>query len=986
MSDNFQNDVRELGEEIFRRMESDSVSIFNKDYWYSRIMEWSMRNEQFKVQMFRFVDVLPYLNSGSEVAKHLREYFAEGGEELPSVFNFGVGIGSLAPGLMAGAVRKNVTQMAKMFITGENPKEALTVLTKSREKGLGFTVDILGEATLSEKEALEYQSKYIELINWLAKDAETWSQHPTLDSDHRGPIPKVNVSVKLSSLYSQIKPQAWDKSKQILKERLQPIFQIAKERNVFINLDMEHYALKDLTLEVFSEMIMEPAFRQYPYWGIVLQAYLRDSYADTEKMVALAKQRGVPFTIRLVKGAYWDYETVHAQQEGWPVPVYTNKQESDANYERCSFLLLDNYKDINLAIGSHNVRSIAATLVYADKKAVPKNAYEIQMLYGMAEPIKKSLVSLGYRLREYAPVGELIPGMAYLVRRLLENTSNESFLRSKFAENTSAANLLRDPNENLVKTQEFINDPIRFQNHPLLDFTKPDVRQKMIAALEKTKKSFGRTYPLVIGKREVKTERTLESVCPFDPSLTLGKVHIASAVEAEQSVQAAKEAFKDWRNVKAAERAQYLDKLADYFDKARYDLTATQVFEVGKQWKEADGDICEAIDFCRYYARHMRELAKPQRVGHAPGETSFYHYQPRGVVLVIAPWNFPLAILVGMVAGAVVTGNTVVMKPAEQSSIVAAQLMEAIRSIGFPPGVINFLPGYGEEVGEYLVNHKDVAMIAFTGSREVGLRILKAAANVQPGQNFVKKTMIEMGGKNAIIIDSDADLDEAVQGVLYSAFGFQGQKCSACSRVIVLEEAYDRFVERLAEAAKSMIVGAADNPQSFVGAVIDDVAQKRILDTIATAKRDFKVLYEGSVPATGYFVPPTIFDNVDPKSRLATEEIFGPVLALIKAKNLEHAIEISNSVVYGLTGGIYSRSPANIEKAKRELEVGNLYINRGITGALVDRHPFGGFKLSGVGSKTGGPDYLQQFLEPRVMTENTMRRGFAPNTEDVPEY
>lgn len=986
MNENFQKDVRTKGEDIFRRMESDSVSIFNKDWWYGRIMEWSMKNEHFKTQMFRFVDVLPYLNSGSEVARHLKEYFAEGGEDLPQIFNIGAGIGSLAPGLMAGAVRKNVTQMAKMFIVGESPKEALPVLTKARAKGLGFTVDILGEATLSEKEALEYQSRYIELVNWLAKDAETWSPHSVLDSDHRGAIPRVNVSVKLSSLYSQVKPQAWDKSKTILKERLRPIFQIAKERNVFINLDMESYALKDLTLEVFSEMILEPAFRDYKHWGIVLQAYLRDSYVDTERMIKLAKVRGVPFTIRLVKGAYWDYETVHAQQEGWPIPVYTNKQESDANYERCAFTILDNYKDISLALGSHNVRSISACLVYADSKNIPKNAFEVQMLYGMADPIKKSLVDLGYRLREYAPVGELIPGMAYLVRRLLENTSNESFLRSKFAENVSTESLLKDPSQNLTPSSEVSTRADRFENFPLADFTLLKTRQDMQTALEKTKKGFGKTYPLFIGKKEVKTERILESLSPNDPSLVVGKVHMASAVEAESAVEAAKAAFKDWKNTKAETRALLLEKLADHLAANKYDLSATQVFEVGKQWREADGDVAEAIDFCRYYARHMRELARPQKVGHAAGESSFYHYQPRGVVLVIAPWNFPLAILTGMVTAAVVTGNTVVMKPAEQSSIVAAQLMEALRAIGCPPGVVNFLPGYGEEVGEYLVSHKDIAMIAFTGSKEVGLHILEKSAKVVPGQSFVKKCVIEMGGKNAIIIDSDADLDEAVLSVLYSAFGFQGQKCSACSRVIVLDEIYSRFVERLVEAAKSMIIAPSDDPQSLIGAVIDSEAQKRMLHTIEVAKKDFKILYQGEIPDKGYFVPPTIFGEVKPDSSLAQNEIFGPVLALIKAKDLEHAIEIANGTMYALTGGLFSRSPSNIEKVKRTMEVGNLYINRQITGALVERHPFGGFKMSGVGSKAGGPDYLLQFLEPRCVTENTMRRGFTPNAEETPEY
>jgi RHH-type proline utilization regulon transcriptional repressor/proline dehydrogenase/delta 1-pyrroline-5-carboxylate dehydrogenase len=348
---------------------------------------------------------------------------------------------------------------------------------------------------------------------------------------------------------------------------------------------------------------------------------------------------------------------------------------------------------------------------------------------------------------------------------------------------------------------------------------------------------------------------------------------------------------------------------------------------------------------------------------------------------VIAPWNFPLAILTGMVAAALVSGNTVIMKPAEQSSIIAARFMDLIREAGFPPEVCHFLPGYGEEVGEYLVNHKWIDTIAFTGSKQVGLHIVKAAAITQPGQKNVKRCIVEMGGKNALIIDNDADMDEAIQAVIYSAFGFQGQKCSAASRVIVLDEIYDRFVERLCEVARSIKVRSADDPSSYLGPVIDREAYERIQRTIEMGKTEARLAYQGEVPSEGYFIAPTIFVDVAPSARIAQDEIFGPVLAVIKARDLDEALQIANSVEYGLTGGLFSRSPAHIEKARQEFEVGNLYINRGITGAMVDRHPFGGFKMSGLGSKTGGPDYVKQFMEPRCVTENTLRRGFAPSEE-----
>jgi RHH-type transcriptional regulator, proline utilization regulon repressor / proline dehydrogenase / delta 1-pyrroline-5-carboxylate dehydrogenase len=976
-----QSKILSLGEEILKKIESQSkASLFSKDFWYGSIMEWSMKNEKFKTNMFRFVDVLPALNSGDDVAKHLKEYFSEGGKtELPAVFNVGLGLGSLAPGLMAGAIKKNVTSMAKMFITGENPQDALTVLKKARKNNLTFTVDILGEATLSEKEALDYQRRYLELIDWLAKDAANWSEIPLLDRDADGSIPKVNVSVKMSALYSQINDKAWEETKTVLKDRLRPIFKKGMDLGVFINLDMEHYAVKHLTVEVFKELINEPELKNYRFFGCVVQAYLRDSFQDIKDLTNFARERGTPFTIRLVKGAYWDSETIEAKQRDWPIPVYTIKAESDANYELCAAYLLENYRNIRVALASHNVRSLAAALVKAEQLGLPKNAFEIQMLYGMAEPIKKTFSDMGFRVREYAPVGELIPGMAYLVRRLLENTSNESWLRGKFAEDKTPAELLRDPSVGLTPTSPLpTKDEKYFYNEALLDFAVPEVRRETEKAMAQLRLQLPQTVKPVVAGSVCSTEKILSRLNPSDTSQTVAHVHMANTELAEKAILAAQKAYPAWKKKSAAERAELLERAAQMMVKKRYQLMATQIIEVGKPWAEADGDVAEAIDFLRYYARHARELSQPLRVGHAPGEISHYIYKPRGVVAVIAPWNFPLAILAGQVASAIVTGNTVVMKPAEQSSLVAQGLFEILKEAGLPTSVVEFLPGYGEEVGDYLVKHPLTTTIAFTGSKAVGLLIAKNAAVVQPGQQHVKRCIIEMGGKNALIIDQDADLDEAVDAVLYSAFGFAGQKCSAASRVIVLSEVYEKFCERLVEAARSIKMLSAENPAAYLGPVVDEEAYARLLNTITEAEKNFQLLYKSPAPMGGYYVPITIFGDVKSHESLAQNEFFGPVIALLKATDLTHALEIANSTEYALTGGIFSRSPANIERVKAELEVGNMYINRGITGAMVDRHPFGGFKMSGIGSKTGGPDYLRQFMEPVVVTENTMRRGFAP--------
>ena len=403
---------------------------------------------------------------------------------------------------------------------------------------------------------------------------------------------------------------------------------------------------------------------------------------------------------------------------------------------------------------------------------------------------------------------------------------------------------------------------------------------------------------------------------------------------------------------------------------------------------EADGDIAEAIDFCDFYAAEMRQLGRAQATFAVPGENSFQEYVPRGVGLVIAPWNFPLAILCGMTVAALVSGNTVVMKPAEQSSITAARFMDLAQRAGLPPGVLNLLTGLGEEVGEFLVNHPKIDFIAFTGSKEVGLKIWEAGGRTRPGQAQLKKVVCEMGGKNALIIDEDADLDEAVIGALYSAFGYQGQKCSALSRLIVLEACYDRFVERLVEATSNLKVGFPEEPATLVGPVVDAEAHERIQRYVALGKQESRLAFEGKTPegSSGYFVGPTIFAEVPHDARIAREEIFGPVLAVLKAKDLDEAIRLANDTEFALTGGLYSRSPANIERVKRELVVGNLYINRTITGAIVARHPFGGYKMSGGGTKAGGRDYLLNFVFPRVVTENVLRRGFAPVEEGQEEH
>ncbi len=1000
--------IQFIGRELFGRLKTKNLNLFTPAWLDEKLMDFTMSEEALKIQLFRFIDCLPVLKDPEVIALHLREYLNEARTQLPWWIRFGIRFlptkGQLSSWL-ASIARWNAEHMARRFIAGSNVEEALQSIQRMRSQSLAFTIDLLGEATITESEADGVQNQYLNLLYGLSQEINNSKEIPLIDRGSTDAIPRVNVSVKLSALNSQFDPLDPEGTSKTVRKRLRPILSLAKELGAFVNFDMEQYAFKDTTLRIFREILEEDEFRHWPHAGIAIQTYLRDTLNDLKGLQKWVEKRGTPISIRLVKGAYWDYETVISAQHDWPVPVFTEKWQSDNNYEICSDFLMQHYQQLRPAFGTHNFRSMAVAIALAEKYQIPKLDWEFQMLYGMADEIKEVLTTLGHRVRIYTPYGQLLPGMAYLVRRLLENTSNESFLRASFREHLSEDLLLMHPtfkapphnanssmsphsngagniraNDNHQKNKE----EIIFKNEALSDFSLEANRQSISAALEKVKSQLGKTYPLNIDGKEIVSNQFLESVNPSRKKEIIGKVACAQPTHVELAIQTAKQKFRDWREVPVTTRANYLYRLADEMAKRKFELSAWQILECGKPWREADADVAEAIDFCRFYANEMIRLATAPHIRNVPGEENRTFYDARGVCVVIAPWNFPLAILTGMTTAALVAGNPVIMKPAEQSSVMAAKLMSLFEDIDFPKGVVQFLPGIGEEIGPVLVNHPDVAVIAFTGSLPVGLSIYEKAGHTPSHQHHVKKVIAELGGKNAIIVDQDADLDEAVKGVVDSAFGYQGQKCSAASRVIILEPIYEAFLHRLIEATKSLTIAAADSPSCSIGPVIDQEAQNRILKMIEIGKQEAKLIYHyeiGQSAEEGFFVGPHIFVDVDPKSIIAQNEIFGPVLAIMKAKTLEEALQIANGTAFALTGGIFSRSPENIQTARKEFRVGNLYINRKITGALVDRQPFGGFKLSGIGSKAGGPDYLLQFLLPRTITENSMRRGFAPPQE-----
>ncbi len=985
MGNDIESKIRETGLRLFQLLEEESPSLFRKEFWTGKMLDWCMQDESFKVDLFRFVDVFPYLTTSESVLRHIREYFSGSMSKFPVPVQWGMKYlppNSIASKLLAKSISGNIASMAKNYLLGSNPHEALPRIEDLRSQGIAVTIDMLGESVVSEKEADEYLHSYFDLFDLLETAQKHWRPlgvgGDELDWGHS---PKINVSLKASAMYSQMNAAAFSNSVSMAKERLRPIFRRAMQANAFVILDMEHYELKRLTQTLYRSLMEEPEFKGYPHTGIVLQAYLKESEPDLQDMLKWAQKNDVRFTIRLVKGAYWDSEVIWARQKEWPVPVFTQKHATDANFERLATIILEHHQYTALACASHNIRSIAYVHEAAKALRIPRDALEYQVLYGMGEPVRNALVKAGLPLRVYAPIGEMIQGMAYLVRRLLENTANESFLRKSFSEGVSKEELLGNPVDLLPETVELESNG-SFHNEPLLDWTQAGNRDRFEAALKWVRTSMPFQVRLVIGGRNVGAVRELLSTNPNDPEEIVGSVASAGIKEAEVAIDSARRALPGWRDTPPEKRAEYLFKAAASARKLRFELAALQVIEVGKSWGEADADVCEAIDFLEYYGREMIRLGSPIRMGRYPGEISHLFYQPRGVCAVIAPWNFPMAISTGMASAAIVTGNTVVYKPASQSPVVGYMVHRIFEEAKLPAGVLNYLPGSGSEIGDCLVSHPDVAMIAFTGSKNVGLHLLELASKTPPGATTVKNVIAEMGGKNAIIVDDDADLDEAVRHIIHAAFSYQGQKCSACSRLIVLEGIYDRLLERLKAAAESLALGPPEDPKNFMGAVIEASAAKKIADYIALGKQEGNLLIERNQPgAKGHFVPLSIFVDIKPEHRLAQEEIFGPVLSIMKAASFDEAIEMANATQYALTGGLFSRSPEHIAKAKREFRTGNLYINRGCTGAIVGRHPFGGFKMSGIGSKTGGPDYLLQFMVPVNVVENTLRRGFAPADE-----
>ena len=959
-----ERDVRKFGEELYRRMSGKTPALFSG--WEGEILKRAQTDTGFQRALFCLIDVLPVLTNTAEIRRHIEEYlgpFLSGGLSL-----FGGTGARLVPKLSERIGRRLIAAWDRF-------EDTVTAIERERRR---VSLDLVGEEAVSHPEADRNRDRTLAL----------------LDRFERLPLKSpLHLSLKASSLNPDMNPLDPEGSARAVLERLAPILRRLNDRGGGLVLDMEQRERKEIVLTLFRRIQEDPDYRSENI-GIALQAYLPETAEDLSELLAWGRGRGLKFPVRLVKGAYWDQEVALARQNNWPVPVFQRQDETDAHFEALVDTLCGARDTVIPFIATHNLRSVSRA-VCALRKHGGLPPGEVHLLHGMSEPLQEALIGLGVPVRVYLPVGDILPGMAYLIRRLLENTANASFLRRQILSRESSDSLLKPPPP-LLRGKgsgkiSFGNAPLKpehsgeFENEPFLDFSRKEIRTLFRAALDRVRGSLGRKVLPRIGGREAEGgEETIRSVDPALPSRAVAEVRLTDGKIAARALEEAIRFRETWRESSWETRISILLRTAGVLRSRRMDLAATEVFETGKSWTEADADVCEAIDFCVWYARMALRL-KESGLSSPPGEENRLRYEGRGIALVLPPWNFPLAIPAGMTAAALVTGNVVLLKPSLEAPLMGALLVEALLEAGVPPGAIHFLPGRGETMGRQLAAHRDIDLIAFTGSRAVGVSLLGLIGNPSEGQKGLKHFVCEMGGKNAIVVDDDADLDLAVPAILSSAFSYQGQKCSACSRVIAVKGIHDRLAERLVQGAEALSIGPPEDPEHRIGPVISQRALERIRGYVGRGLKEGELLLDREIPEKiretgGYYAGPAIFAGIRPQHVLANEEIFGPVLSVLKAESFREGITFAVDCDYRLTGGVFSRSPSHIDEAKKTFRVGNLYINRGITGARVGRHPFGGLGFSGWGSPAGGPDTLLQFVTSRTISENVMRHGYSPST------
>ncbi|MBK22786.1 MAG: hypothetical protein CME70_02175 [Halobacteriovorax sp.] len=978
-----ENESNALVEKLLIKVNKYRPSLFEKfsDYGLGLTAQYAL----LRIHLLKFLAILPSLDhdlTGNEVKRILLEalrrlltdnekarLLEKSGQESPLpgylywLIKFKFYLLKLIPaGPLAWSVRTAVKFMAKRFIAGETIERAEAGFKELFRTKRDVTLDQLGELVVSEKEADHYKDEVLKLIRG-------FGMHIIKGSKNDAGIERAHVSIKVSALCSDFKPEAFDYTYKLVAPRLKEILLVARQNQVFINIDAEHYHYRDIVFKIYSKVLLDTSdLHNYSATGIVVQAYLRDAYKHLLEIVELAKKRGLPMPIRLVKGAYWDAETVEADAHSFNAPEFLNKEETDLHFRQLIVKTMEHHPHIQLCLASHNFSDHCFAEVLRGRYYKDTPTIEHQCLHMTYEALSTAMAEMGWVVRNYVPIGSLIVGMAYLVRRIMENSSQVGVLTimrshkkvskikspmSIHLEKKEYGSLTRDKSQQAL-TKDYFNIP------PVLTYLDSE-RKWMSGSLEDFKdRLLGKTYV----NSFVKSSDRKKILSTSDSSLVVGEIDFANKEDALNAVKVSDETYTagEWAGLPWIKRSAVLTKAADILLARRLELSSLIVYEAGKSIPEALGDVDEAIDFLNFYAREEAWIHR--------GEEKF---GSRGVIAIISPWNFPLAIPCGMVSAALVAGNTVILKSAEQTPLISQVLTDIFYEAGLPENVLIHTPGMGETVGAALVEHERVAGIVFTGSKQVGMMISNIAGkriyhNRLYDLKIPVKVITEMGGKNAVVVTANAELDETVSGILYSAFGHGGQKCSACSRVIVDNSVKDRLIERLKEACHDLKVGVAWNFSTAVNPIITLEDRDRLRTQVAKAGSEPGAIVHvdrTNEDLPGYCVGPALIEvpykrAMEPES-FAVKELFGPVVHVIGYDTVEEAVKLFNSTEYALTGGIFSQSQDDIDWLAERLECGNLYINRTITGARVAIEPFGGFKLSGTGPKAGSKSYLQAF-------------------------
>lgn len=938
-----------------------------------------------RIHLLKFLAILPSLDhdqKGTEVKRILLEALVrflkdnkkanklkKKGQErsLPASLSLGIKIIYflalfMPANILAIIVRKSVRLMAKRFIAGETIEKADKSLHSLSTTGRDVTLDQLGELVVSEKEADHYKNEVLKLI-------KGFSIHVPKGSRNKAGINRAHVSIKVSALCSDFKPHAFDYTYKLVSPRLLEILKAAKEEDVFINIDAEHYHYRDIVFKIYQKVLLEnKILHDFQATGIVIQAYLRDGSDHLEEIIQLAKLRGIQMPVRLVKGAYWDAETVEGDAHSFDAPQFLNKEETDIHFRQLIFKIYEAYPHLKLAIASHNFSDHAFAEALKDQLFPNIGEIEHQCLHMTYEALSTALAKMNWATRNYVPVGSLLVGMAYLVRRIMENSSqvgvltimrshkkNHSLISPQHihVQKIKEGRLIRDPSISKLEDEFFNVSPARLY----IDKERSHIEHSLVEFRNsQLSKSYSNNFEL--------NGNEVHVFCSSSPNLLVGKIRFANVADAQRAVETISNAYDQgqWSTTHWSVRSSILIKSASIMLARRAELASLIVYEAGKSISEALADVDEAIDFLNFYSRNEAYLNR-----------NIKSITSRGPTVVISPWNFPLAIPCGMVVSALVAGNSVILKSAEQTPLIAQVLVDLLHEAGVPENALIHLPGEGETVGDFLVRDQRISTIVFTGSKAVGTYISNVArnriyTNKLTNKKYLVKAITEMGGKNAVIVTQNAELDETVSGILYSAFGHAGQKCSACSRVIVHNSLKQKLIDRLRDACSDLKVGESFVFETTVNPIISKDDQERLVNASKLAKEEAQnfggsvVVDRSNDSLPGFCVGPVVielpFSRAFDKDSFAQKELFGPIIHIMGFNELDEAIELYNCTDYALTGGIFSQSQDDIDYLSAKLESGNIYVNRSITGARVAIEPFGGFKLSGTGPKAGGKHYL----------------------------